>query len=125
MTITISSRCPWSLGLGRARRRSAATVGPNYRNQRRRGLVGGVQAPLGKDLLNIAVTQREPGVQPDRMADDIGWDAVTLKEELAHRASRISISLSNQPRLCDNAVFGTDRHEPEAHFGNLAGRATW
>ncbi len=54
-------------------------------------------------LLNIAVTQSEPGVKPDRMADDIGWEAVTLKGELAHRASLISISLSSQPSLCDNA----------------------
>ncbi len=38
------------------------------------------------------------------MADDIGWEAVTLKGELAHRASSISISLSGQPSLCDNAV---------------------
>ncbi len=37
------------------------------------------------------------------MADDIGWEAVTLKGELAHRASLISISLSGQPSLCDNA----------------------
>ncbi len=49
------------------------------------------------------VTQSEPGVQPDRMADDIGWQAVTLKGELAHRASLISTSLSGQPSLCDNA----------------------
>ncbi len=36
--------------------------------------------------------------------DDIGRKAVTLKGELAHRASLISISLSGQPSLCDNAV---------------------
>jgi hypothetical protein len=36
------------------------------------------------------------------MADDIGWEAVTLKGELAHRVSLISISLSSQPSLCDN-----------------------
>ena len=69
------------------------------------GLVEDVQAPLGEHLLNIAVTQSEPGVQPDRMADDIGWEAVTLKGELAQRASLISISLSGQPSLCDNAAW--------------------
>ena len=36
-------------------------------------------------------------------ADDIGWEAVTLKGEPAHRARLISISLSGQPSLCDNA----------------------
>jgi hypothetical protein len=38
------------------------------------------------------------------MADDIGCEAVTLKGELAHRAKSISISLSGQPSLCDNAL---------------------
>ncbi len=45
------------------------------------------------------------------MADDFGWEAVTLKGEPAHRASLISISLSGQPSLCDNAaakVLGAD-----------------
>ena len=36
-------------------------------------------------------------------------EAVTLKGELAHRASLISISLSGQPSLCDNAVKGVLR----------------
>ena len=58
------------------------------------GLVGDVQAPLSEQLLNIAVAQSEPGIKPDRMADDIGWEAVTIKGELAHRASLIPISLS-------------------------------
>ncbi len=77
---------------------------PELQEPAAHGLVGDIQAPLGEHLLNIAVTQSEPGVQPDRMADDIGWEAVTLKGELAHRASLISISLSGQPSLCDNAI---------------------
>jgi hypothetical protein len=52
--------------------------------------VGDIQAPLGKPLLNIAATQSEPGVQLDRRADNIGWEAVTIKGELAHRAKLIS-----------------------------------
>jgi hypothetical protein len=32
------------------------------------------------------------------------WEAVTLKGELAHRASLISISLSGQPGSCDNVA---------------------
>ncbi len=38
------------------------------------------------------------------MADDIGREAVTLKGELAHWASLISISLFGQRSLCDNAL---------------------
>ena len=37
------------------------------------------------------------------MAEDVGREAVTFKGELAHRASSISISLSGQPNLCNNA----------------------
>ncbi len=44
------------------------------------------------------------------MADDIGWEAVTLKGELVHRASLISISLSGQPSLCDNALLRIGRN---------------
>jgi hypothetical protein len=62
-----------------------------------------VQAPLGEHLLNIAVTQREPDVEPDRMADDIGWDAVTLTRR-AGASAQPNINLTLQPAsLCDNA----------------------
>ena len=54
-----------------------------------------VQSPLGKHLFHIAETQREPCIEPNRMADDVEREAVTLKGELAHRASLISISLSS------------------------------
>jgi len=51
------------------------------------------------------------------MADDIGWEAVTLEGELAHRASLISISLSGQPSLCDNAPEIDPRgHRNEANL---------
>ena len=43
------------------------------------------------------------------MADEIGWKSVTLKGELAHRASLISISFSGQPSLCDNAPEAVNR----------------
>ncbi len=82
--------------------------------------VGDVQAALGEHLLNIAVTQSGPGVQPDRMADDIRWEAVTIKGELAHRASFISISLSGQPSLCDNASRSLSR-PPSSHLASHAG----
>ena len=33
----------------------------------------------GEHLLHITETQIEPGIQPDRMADEIGWEAMTLE----------------------------------------------
>ncbi len=38
-----------------------------------------VQAALSEHLLHIAKASREPGVEPDRMADDVGREAVTLE----------------------------------------------
>jgi len=34
-------------------------------------LVGQHNAPLGKQLLHIAIAQREPALQPDGIADDL------------------------------------------------------
>jgi len=43
------------------------------------GLVGDVQTSLREHILHIAKAQREPGIQPDRMADDVGREAVPLE----------------------------------------------
>ncbi len=41
------------------------------------GFVGYSDAPLSEKVLDIAKAQREPMVQPNGMADDFGWKAVT------------------------------------------------
>ena len=40
-------------------------------------LVGHDDAPLGEQLLHIAVTEREAEIQPDGVTDDLGREAVT------------------------------------------------
>ena len=40
-------------------------------------LVGGIDAALSKQVLDIAIAQREPEIEPDRMLDDHGREAVT------------------------------------------------
>ena len=40
------------------------------------GFVGHGDAPLSEKVLDIAKAQREPMVQPNRVADDFGWKAV-------------------------------------------------
>ena len=62
-------------------------------------------------LLHIAEAQSEPGVEPDRMADDVGQKAVTLARELAHQPSLTLNSLSSQPSLCDNVVARSNEEE--------------
>ncbi len=41
------------------------------------GFVGYGDATLSEKVLDIAKTQREPMVQPNRVTDDLGWKAVT------------------------------------------------
>ena len=50
-------------------------------------LVGDVQAYFGEHLLHIAETRSKPRIQPDRMADNFRWKAVTLEGKLAHGAN--------------------------------------
>ena len=42
------------------------------------GFVGYGDAPLREKVLDIAKTRSEPMVQPDGVADDLGWKAVAL-----------------------------------------------
>ena len=61
--------------------------------------VGDVQASFGEHLLHIAETQSEPDIQPDRMADNFRWKAVTLEGELAHQASLMPVAPPCHPGL--------------------------
>jgi hypothetical protein len=45
---------------------------------------------LGQHLLNIAVTQSEPSIEPNQMADNFRRKALTLERELTHRLSLMS-----------------------------------
>jgi hypothetical protein len=51
-------------------------------------LVGNVQPALGKQLLNIAIAQAEPEVQPDGMLDDDRRKAMpTIRKRMRGRAT--------------------------------------
>ena len=71
----INDRWAWGECDGDWQRWSIQTSGTNGARSRRM-----TSKPLsGEYLLHITETQSEPGIQPDRMADDIGWEAMTLK----------------------------------------------
>ena len=76
---TIGLSLGWQACFGWVRRRLAAITVPNFREPTANGLVGDVQASLPEHVLHIAKAQREPIIQPDRMADDIGRKAVALE----------------------------------------------
>jgi len=55
-------------------------------------LIGDVEPAFGRQLLDIAVAQGEAGIQPDRVLDDLGWEAMatvhTIDWACAWRARR-------------------------------------
>ena len=42
------------------------------------GFVADCDTPLGKEIFNVSMAEVESVVQPGRIADDIGWEPVTL-----------------------------------------------
>src|SRR4029079_7730147 len=76
--ITISSRCQWSRGRGREDRR------PELQEHTPDRLVGCVNTSLGQQFLDIPKGQGEPGIEPDRVADDFWREAVALKRYRSH-----------------------------------------
>jgi hypothetical protein len=64
---TISSKCQRSLGRGRRWRSRRAIAGP-----------------FGQQLLDIAVAQGEANIEPDRMLDNLGREAMTAVAERSH-----------------------------------------
>src|SRR5215204_1378738 len=50
---------------------------PELQNPAPNGLVGHVEPALGQEFLHIAVAQREPEIEPDRVSDDLGWTLMT------------------------------------------------
>src|SRR5215207_9218167 len=51
------------------------------------GFVGGLDAPLRQKLLDIAVAQREPEIEPGGMPDDLGRELVAGIGDGLHRAA--------------------------------------
>ena len=63
------------LGVLRLRRRAGR---PELQSPAPDGLIGDDKAALEQHLLNQPQAQREPKVQPDRMGDDLWWEAMAL-----------------------------------------------
>ena len=47
-------------------------------------LLGNIQAPLRKRILHISITQSEPGIEPNGVANDVSWKAVAFKANVVH-----------------------------------------
>lgn len=57
-------------------------------------LIGNVQPAFGQQILDVAVTQREPQIQPNRVLDDRGREAMA---GVGNRHSAISPTLVRFP----------------------------
>ena len=80
---TISSRCQRSLGRGR-RWRSRRDRGAEFQHPAPYGLVGDLKPAVGQQFLDIAVAQGEAEIEPDRVLDHLGREAMTAVAERSH-----------------------------------------
>src|SRR3712207_4018099 len=95
--MAISSRCHLSPAQGRRRRIRLAKSWPNLSAHRRTvSWLTTMPRAGGQHLLDHAQAEREAEIQPDGVADDLGWKAVAGIGRLGGR---------------------------RAHFGSLPGRA--
>ena len=65
----------------------AGKTGPELQNPAPHRFIGNLQAALGQEILNVAVAQCEPEVQPNRVLDNRGREAVPAIGELIHAES--------------------------------------
>ena len=47
-------------------------------------LVGNIKAPLRKQILYISIAQSEPGIEPNRVANNIRWKSMASKRDVIH-----------------------------------------
>src|SRR5690348_17846860 len=67
-------------------------------------LVGCVNTSLGEQFLDIPKGQCEPGIEPDRVADDFWREAVALKRYRSHPMMLIGDEPQSYPSYRDIAV---------------------
>jgi hypothetical protein len=84
--------------------------------------VGDVEPPLGEELLNVSMTQREAQVELDCMLDDHRRKAVAAVRDFSHRTSLPVVSASGLSGYPDKAGGGTaeGRARPRDERGSCA-----
>ena len=74
-------------------------------------LVGFVDPSLGAQFLDIPKVQCEPGIEPDRVADDFWREAVALKRYRSHPMMLIGDEPQSYPSyredVCSNVIAAT------------------
>jgi len=91
---------PRTADIGRNRR-------PEFEEPSPDRLVGCVNPSLGQQFLDIPKGQCEPGIKPDRVADDCWREAVALKRYRSHPIMLIGKELHCYPSYRDIALVTT------------------
>ena len=81
---TISSRCHRSCGSGRPRLRFRATIGPNFSTHRRTVSLLISNPRSANRIFDVAVTQGETQIEPNRLPDHIWWEAMAGLGDYLH-----------------------------------------
>ena len=84
-------------------------------------LVGCVNTSLGQQFLDIPKGQCEPGIEPDRVADDFWREAVALKRYRSHPMMLIGDEPQSYPSYRDIALNSPEKNSLIWLLGNLAG----
>src|ERR1700731_1572843 len=66
--------------------------------------VGDVEPSFGQQLLDIAIAQSEAEIEPDRVLDNFGWEAMPAVAERSHADSPIRSAAGSRPGFRDNAL---------------------
>ena len=113
-----ASDCSAADGTGVAVARSPGRISaPNTGRFRRR-----CRAPLGEELLDVPITQREAQVEPDRMLDDHRRKAVAAVRDFSHRTSLPVVTASGLSGYPDKAARTNEStaHSPDCDSQCLA-----
>ena len=81
----------------------AGEPGPELQNPPPHGFIGNLQAPLGQEILHIAIAQGEAQVEPDRVLDDRRRKAVSAIGKWGHTEMLSDPGLALDPLCRDNA----------------------
>jgi hypothetical protein len=71
-------------------------------------LIGHQDPALGKQILDVAETQGEPDIKPDRLLDDFQRETVALAADFLHPHGHLTASEAASPNRRDKAEW-TDK----------------
>jgi hypothetical protein len=97
MRTTISSKCQRSLGRGPTLPQPSRDRGTELQHPASHRFVGDFEPAFGQQFLDIAIAQGEAEIQPDRVLDELGREAMAAVAERNHADILSDASLAPDP----------------------------